>query len=188
MSKRSRKRRNARAAIQDDPEREDVTSWRNTSAPSVVGSVELRAEKGERMLLLSVYGLAEGRALYDEIVGDQRVKWKGDDSVEAGKVTVTCDRLEEIVEYKGQVPALPEPYVSYVERLYGHKTPLIAQTNTRHVAVPKAPPGAITLATICKEMGIEGRVARGALRKAKVAKPYAWADDSAVRAILKKIR
>src|SRR4051812_2030953 len=112
-----RKRRKQR----DDPERQDVTTWRSVSAPSVIGTVELRAEKGDRLLLLSVYGLAEGRALYDELVGDQKVTWKGDDTVHAGKCIVSSDRLEEIVEYDGSVPTLPEPFVSYVERLYGQK-------------------------------------------------------------------
>jgi hypothetical protein len=130
------------------------------------------------------------------LIGDQRVTWKGDETVHAGKCIVSSDRLEEIVEYDGSVPALPEPYVSYVERLYGQKGKVLnsdiaigsVREERRRIAVPKAPLGAITLAVICKEMGIEGRVARAELRRRKVAKPYAWADDSAIRAMLKKIR
>jgi hypothetical protein len=189
-----RKKRSRSRRVEDDPEREDVTTWRDVSAPSVIGNVELRAEKGDRLLLLTMYGLAEGRALYDELVGDQRVTWKGDETVHAGKCIVTSDRLEEIVEYDGSVPTLPEPYVSYVERLYGQKGQVLnsdiaigsVREDRKRIAVP--PPGATTLATICKEMGIEGRVARAELRQRKVAKPYAWADDAPIRAMLKKIR
>jgi hypothetical protein len=178
VRKRKRKQR-------DDPERQDVTTWRSVSAPSVIGTVELRAEKGDRLLLLTLYGLAEGRALYDELVGDQKVT-----------CIVSSDRLEEIVEYDGSVPTLPEPFVSYVERLYGQKGQVLnadiavgsVREEKRRIAVPKASAGATTLATICKEMGIEGRVARAELRRRKVAKPYAWIEDAPIRAMLKKIR
>jgi hypothetical protein len=188
-----RKRRNRsaekRIALLDAEEGE---RWREVSAPRILGQVEVRVYHGRRMLLLTLYGMAEARAVIDALCDGKRMKWVTDTIASVKQCVIMSDDLDAVMRYSGDVPDLPEPYASHVERIAGRVVTRAVQKDDAPIRirtkVPKAPDGAIPIATIAQELGMEARDARAVLRRHKVAKPYAWIDTTEIVRMLKKSR
>lgn len=147
-----------------------------------------------------------------ECIGGEKYTWRTKNMIalsESG-FELSCDGLEDLVEYKPKKKherewELPEPYRSWAKEIStglksGREMPepiLSSPTVERSRQNPdkprtrRPPPdsGLVPLAKICDELGVEGRIARGILRKKMKKSDSGWnfkpEEVDAVKKLLK---
>lgn len=190
------------------------------SAPSKPAKFSLRGEwenedgSPGKMQLRTFRGIWGAKLLFDFWVEGGDVRWINSTKLvtEEG-MTIISPELEQIAEYelskKEQAYVWPEPFLTEVTAFKNRvsvKTSSPKAENSK-VDKPKREPrqpkekkertprpskdGLITVAEIAKELGVEPRIARGALRQSKTPKPdagWAWpkAEAEKIKAVIKK--
>lgn len=173
-------------------------------APKKPGKYAIECSREGKLVYTVRWATAyAARHCLDALICDDDYRWRSDDSVHTDSgVTIQCDELEELIEYKLKGDEakweLPEPYVSEAHRARTGKTEYEPKKTDRNEAAGKGdasktlkrtdrkiatPDGYVSLADICKKVKVDPREARQYLRK-NIDKPktgWSWSKADAVK-------
>lgn len=171
------------------------------AAPTRLPVYNVRFDRDGKMVAIHNFCAPyAAKRFIDGVIGDWDHQWASSTEIELHgpqDITIRCEQLEDIMEHE-DTPAeaawqLPTPYPAYVAALRRDAPPEHRISNNpddgprkpqRRSSAKKPrvakPGGLVPISDIAGSLNIEPRVARAALRKAKIEKPnhgWAWAED-----------